>query len=202
VFACAQALERNPDAARAIGAAGFDICSHGWRWIDHTQLSEEEEREHIARAVASLQASTGQRPAGWYCRYGPSLNTRRLLVEEGGFLYDSDCYNDELPYWVQVDGRSHLVVPYSMTTNDGKLAGSLHTRAWLDFVLDGFDLLRREGRARPKMLSVGLHNRIIGHPSRAAVLERLLDQVASAPDVWVTRRSEIAEHWRSTHPAP
>ena len=118
VFGCALALERHPQAAAAIAAAGYDVCCHGWRWINHYDLSEQEEREHIHRAVESLRRTVGDRPYGWYCRYGPSVNTRRLLVEEGGFLYDSDAYNDELPYWVTVAGKTHLVVPYTLTNND------------------------------------------------------------------------------------
>jgi peptidoglycan/xylan/chitin deacetylase (PgdA/CDA1 family) len=120
IFGCALALERNPRVAEAIAAAGYDVCCHGWRWEEHFRLSEDEERERIARAVASIARTTGERPVGWYCRYGPSENTRRLLVEEGGFLYDSDAYNDELPYWVSVSGRNHLVVPYTMDANDAK----------------------------------------------------------------------------------
>ena len=202
VFGCALALERNPPAAAAIRAAGFDVCSHGWRWIKHYDLTEEEERTHIRRAVESLSKTTGERPLGWYCRYGPSVNTRRLVVEEGGFLYDSDTYNDELPYWVEVGGRPHLVVPYSLGPNDGKFAhGGLFTAAdYFTYVRDGFDLLYREGRTQPKMMSLGLHMRIIGHPSRAAGLERVLDYVMRQPGVWVCRRLDIARHWMAVHP--
>src|SRR5262245_54399914 len=193
IFACALALERNAPAAAAIVASGADVCSHGWRWVKHYDLSEADERRDIARAVASLAKTTGQRPLGWYCRYGPSLNTRRLLVEEGGFLYDSDAYNDELPYWVDVGGRSHLVVPYSLGPNDVKFARGVFGSAddYFAYVRDGFDVLYREGRTQPKMMSVGLHNRIIGHPSRAAGLERVLDYVANHRDVWVCRRADI-----------
>src|SRR5262249_2263794 len=120
VFGCALALERNAAACAAIRAAGFDVCSHGWRWVKHWTLSEDQEREHIRRGVESIEKALGERPLGWYCRYGPSVNTRRLLVEEGGFLYDSDTYNDELPYWVAVGGKPHLVVPYSLGPNDTK----------------------------------------------------------------------------------
>jgi len=202
-FACALALERNPQAAAALTAHGVDICSHGWRWVKHYDLSESDERRDIGRAVVSLAASTGERPLGWYCRYGPSLNTRRLLVEEGGFLYDSDAYNDELPYWVQVGGRAHLVIPYSLGPNDVKFArGSFSTADdFFTYVKDGFDVLYREGRSHPKMMSVGLHNRLIGHPSRAAGLERLLDYVVAHHDVWVCRRIDIARHWIATHPS-
>jgi putative urate catabolism protein len=202
VFGCALALERNPKVAAAIREAGYDVCSHGWRWVKHYQLKEDEEREHIGKAIASLQTTVGARPVGWYCRYGPSVNTRRLLVEEGGFLYDSDAYNDELPYWVRVSGRPHLVVPYSLATNDTKFgSGALFTADdYFTFMKDGFDMLYREGKTQPKMLSLGLHIRLIGHPSRAAGLERLLDYIAGHEAVWVTRRLDIAQHWIRTHP--
>jgi allantoinase len=180
------------------------VCSHGWRWVPHFKLSEVEEREHIAKAVASLEKTIGERPAGWYCRYGPSLNTRRLVVEEGGFLYDSDAYDDELPYWTRVDGKPHLVVPYTLTNNDAKFGrGQFGTgEDFFTFCRDAFDLLYREGRTQPKMMSVGLHMRLIGHPGRAAGLERFLDHVLKHEDVWVTRRVDIARHWVETHPAP
>ncbi|CAH0307583.1 polysaccharide deacetylase family protein [Roseomonas sp. CECT 9278] len=202
VFGCALALERNPEAAAAIRAAGYDVCSHGWRWVKHFELSEAEERDHIARAVASLEKTVGHRPDGWYCRYGPSENTRRLVVEHGGFLYDSDYYGEELPFWVQVDGQGHLVVPYSLVNNDGKYAGWMGTSdEWFSFVRDAFDMLYDEGaRGRPKMMSIGLHMRLIGHPARAAGLARLLDHIGSRRDVWVTRRVDIARHWVATHP--
>ena len=203
IFGCALALERNPLAADAIRTAGFDVCSHGWRWIKHYQLTRTQERQHIAKAIASFQKTIGERPLGWYCRYGPSVNTRALLVEEGGFLYDSDAYNDELPYWRTVNGRGHLVVPYSLTTNDGKYVGWTGTAdQWFAFVRDAFDLLLREGARHPKMMSVGLHMRMIGHPARAAGLERLLDYVAKQDGVWITRRLDIARHWIATHPYP
>ena len=203
VFGCALALERNPEAAAAIRAAGYDVCCHGWRWVKHFELPEEEEREHIRRAVASLERTVGHRPDGWYCRYGPSVNTRRLVVEEGGFLYDSDSYADELPWWVTVDGKGHLVVPYSLTHNDGKYAGSVGTSDdWFSFVRDGFDMLYAEGARAPKMMSVGLHMRLIGHPARAAGLARLLDHIGRHEGVWVTRRIDIARHWVAAHPYP
>lgn len=202
VFGCAMALERNLEAAAAIRELGHDVCCHGWRWIRHWELSEEEEREHIRRATASLQETVGARPLGWYCRYGPGINTRRLLVEEGGFLYDSDAYNDELPYWVRVGDRPHLVVPYSLVNNDGKLMdGTAGTgEAFFTWLRDGFDLLYEEAAEQPRMMSVGMHMRILGHPARAAGLARFLDHVARKPDVWICRRSEIAAHWRDRHP--
>jgi allantoinase len=203
VYGCALALERNPAAAEAVRKSGFDVCSHGWRWIKHFELSEKEEREHIQKAVASLAKTTGERPLGWYCRYGPSVNTRRLVVEEGGFLYDSDYYGDELPFWKTVNGRPHLIVPYTLTHNDSKFAGSIGTASdWFEFVRDGFDMLYREGKTQPKMMSVGLHLRLIGHPARAVGLERLLDHMQKHAGVWITRRVDIARHWIATHPYP
>ena len=201
-FACALALERNRPAAAALVKAGFDICSHGWRWVKHYDLGPDEERRQIQQAVQSITATTGERPLGWYCRYGPSVNTRRLLVEEGGFLYDSDAYNDELPYWVEVEGKPHLVVPYSLGPNDVKFGrGTLGTAEdYFTYVRDGFDVLYREGRRHPKMMSLGLHLRLIGHPSRAAGLERVLDYITKHSGVWICRRIDIARHWIATLP--
>ncbi len=203
VFACALALRRNPLVAEAIARAGYDICCHGWRWVEHFKLSVEEEREHIGRAVESIERTIGERPYGWYCRYGPSVNTRRLLVEEGGFLYDSDSYNDELPYWITLDGQAHLVIPYSLDTNDLKFAppGNLVTGDdFFSYLKAGFDLLYEEGGRNPKMMSVGLHPRLVGRPGRAAGLARFLDYLADITDVWVCRRIEIARHWMANHP--
>lgn len=202
VFGCAMAIERNPELGAAIREAGYDVCCHGWRWVEHYRLSESEEREHIARAVASLQKTVGERPLGWYCRYGPSVNTRRLLVEEGGFLYDSDTYNDELPYYVEVGGRVHLVVPYSLTNNDMKYGrGGLSIPAdYTAMHVEAFDFLYAEGATAPKMMSVGLHARLVGHPARAAGLARFLDHVARHRDAWVCRRIDIARHWLARHP--
>lgn len=201
VFGCALALERNPEAAQAIRAAGWDVCCHGWRWVRHFLLSEEEEREHIRKAIQSLKLTVGERPAGWYCRYGPSVNTRRLLVEEGGFTYDSDYYGEELPFWQTVAGKPHLVVPYSLTNNDGKYAaGMVNSDQWFGLVRDAFDVLYREGATAPKMMSVGLHQRLIGHPGRIAGLWRFLDHVQKHSGVWVTGRLDIAKHWIATHP--
>ena len=204
VFACALALERNPPAARAIRDAGLDVCCHGWRWIEHFKLSETEEREHIGRAVKSLRATLGKAPEGWYCRYGPSENTRRLVVEHGGFLYDSDAYNDDLPYWTEVAGRPHLVVPYGLVNNDAQMMrGRIATSGqFFEFLKDAFDVLYEEGYERPKMMNVGLHMRIVGHPARAAGVMRFLDYVQTKPGVWIAPRAAIARHWAATHPPP
>lgn len=201
VFGCALALERNRLAAEAIRKSGFDLCCHGWRWIKHFDLSEAEERDHIGKAVKSLKQTVGEAPAGWYCRYGPSVNTRRLLVAQGGFTYDSDYYGDELPFWQTVDGKPHLIVPYSLTNNDGKYAATMSTsEQWFTLVKDAFDVLYREGARHPKMISVGMHMRILGHPARTAGLWRLLDYLQTQPGVWITRRLDIARHWIATHP--
>jgi peptidoglycan/xylan/chitin deacetylase (PgdA/CDA1 family) len=201
IMACALALERNPEICRYLRQSSFDICAHGWRWEHHRALSVEEERERIASTVKSLEATVGQRPDGWYCRYGPSVNTRNLLVEEGGFLYDSDAYNDELPYWVTVKGKNHLVVPYGLTNNDAKfMRGAMATSDdFFHFLRDAFDMLYAEGARTPKMMSVGLHLRITGHPGRAAGLQRFLDYVKQHEDVWICRRGDIARHWHQYH---
>jgi len=204
VFGCALALERNVPAAVAIRDAGYDVCCHGWRWEKHFELPEDVERERIRKAVASIQSTIGERPLGWYCRSTPSVNTRRLLVEEGGFLYDSDAYDDELPYWCRVGGKPHLVVPYGLSTNDAKFArGAFGTGDdFFHYCRDAFDMLYQEGRTQPKMLSIGLHMRIIGHPARAAGLQRLLDHIGRFDGVWVTRRLDIARHWLEHFPPP
>jgi peptidoglycan/xylan/chitin deacetylase (PgdA/CDA1 family) len=195
-------LERNDEAAAMIRESGWDICCHGWRWVNHFELSEAEERDHIARAVESLTRTTGETPAGWYCRHGPSVHTRRLVVEHGGFLYDSDSYADELPYWTEVAGRSHLVVPYSLATNDSKFSRNHFPTGddYFTFVKDAIDMLWAEGAETPRMMSCGLHLRLIGHPSRAAGLARLLDYVQEKGGIWVTGRRAIAEHWIREHP--
>ena len=202
LFACALALERNPKVVEAVKTSNLDICCHGWRWIEHYKLTEDEEREHIRLAIESLTNMFGERPLGWYCRTGPSVNTRRLLVEEGGFLYDSDAYNDELPYWQTVDGKPHLVVPYSLTTNDSKFGRGWFSTGedFFQFTKDAFDMLYEEGATAPKMMSIGLHQRLIGHPARAMGLKRLLDYIRGFEDIWVCNRLDIAKHWIKTHP--
>ena len=204
VFGCALALERNPEAAQAVVEAGHDICAHGWRWVKHWLLSEEEERADISRAVASIERLTGSRPLGWYCRTGPGINTRRLVVEHGGFLYDSDAYNDELPYWVSMAGKPHLVIPYTNDANDVKFlnpAGYSSGEDFFVYLKDSFDMLYGEGETSPKMMSVGLHARIAGRPGRAASVARFLDYVMRHEKVWICRRAEIARHWIERHPA-
>lgn len=202
VFAVAMALERNPEAAAAIVEAGHEVASHGWRWIDYQLVSEEEERAHIRRAVETIQRVTGSRPLGWYTgRVSP--NTRRLVVEEGGFLYDADAYNDDLPYWVEVSGKPHLVIPYTLDNNDMKFATAQGFNTGEDFfgyLRDAFDVLYAEGTEHPKMMSVGLHARLAGRPGRVAALARFLDYVQRHDRVWICRRVEIARPWIASHP--
>ena len=205
IFGAALALERNPEAAAAIREAGYEVCCHGWRWTETARLTEDAERDLIHRAIVSLQRIVGERPFGWFCgRLGRSTNTRRLLVEEGGFLYDSDSYSDELPYWEEVAGRAHLVIPYALDTNDTKFAVAPGFSSGGDFgsyLTDSFDLLHREGDVAPRMLSIGLHPRLCGRPGRAVALERFLDHIQRHDDVWICRRLDIARHWIATHPS-
>jgi putative urate catabolism protein len=199
VYAVAQALERNPAAAAAMVEAGWEVASHGYRWIDYLEMPVDEERVHVRRAVEIIERVTGSRPVGWYTGR-ISDNTRRLVVEEGGFLYDSDSYADELPYWVDVDGRDHLVIPYTLDVNDFKFLlvnGFVTADEFLDYARDALDVLVEEGG---RMMSVGLHCRIIGRPARAKGLDRFLAHLRGRDDVWVATRAEIARHWHATHP--
>ena len=201
VFAVGQALERNPAAGRAMADAGWEVASHGWRWIDYLELSEEVERAHLRRSIETVTRVCGTRPVGWYTGRG-SEATRRLVVEEGGFLYDSDSYADELPYWVEVAGRDHLVVPYTLDANDFKflLANGFVTAAdFAEYLIDALDVLRAEGG---RMLSVGLHCRIVGRPGRSGGLDRFLRHVHECGDVWIATRADIARHWHAEHSPP
>jgi peptidoglycan/xylan/chitin deacetylase (PgdA/CDA1 family) len=201
VNACAQALERNPDAAAAIREAGFDLCCHGHRFARHALMNEEEERAAIATAFASLTRSVGHAPFGWQSRYSASDRTRRLLVEHGGFLYDADSYADDLPYWVAVEGRPHLVIPHNFTNNDNRLpSGKLGTgRDFYDHIAAAFHTLHGESGRRPRMMTVSLHSRVSGQPARFEAVARFLDLVGKHDDVWIAARSEIARHWIAAH---
>lgn len=201
-FACSVALERNPAIARAIAESDWDVVCHGRRWIEHYLLDEETERREIAKAYEAIRRLTGRAPQGWYCRYAPSTATRRLVVEHGGFTYDSDAYNDELPHWVRVGEVDHLVVPYSLATNDAKLVGGtlVTGRHFGDFLVDAFDELVSEAEVHPRMMSVGMHARILGQPARTRGLRRFLDHVQGRDDVWIARRGDIAAHWREVAP--
>jgi putative urate catabolism protein len=204
VFGVATAMARNPAATAAVVAAGHEIAGHGLRWLSYQTVDAATERAHLAEAVRVLTALTGTAPLGWYTGRD-SPNTRRLVVDHGGFVYDADSYADDLPYWTVVEGRHHLVVPYTLDTNDMRLvsAGGFATGAqWESHCRDAFDVLWREGvEGSPKMLSIGLHGRIIGRPARTAALERLLDHITGHDGVWVARRIDIARHWIATHPA-
>ena len=204
-YACARALERSPAAARAITAHGHEVCCHGYRWEEVFRKSEEEERADIHKAVASLRETTGERPVGWYSRYSPSVHTRRLLMEEGGFAYDSDSYCDDLPYYVQVDGKPFLILPYTLETNDIRFwAGGGFSTAddFFAYMRDALDTLWEEGAETPKMMSVGLHMRIIGRPARARALDKFLAYARAKGGVWITRRIDIAKAWTAQHPPP
>ena len=175
---------------------------HGLRWIDYSEMPIEEERRHIREAVARHERVTGERPAGYYLGR-MSANTRPLLVETGGFVYDADSFADDLPYWVDVNGHQHLVVPYTLDNNDGRYLNSygFQSESFSAYLDRAYSLLLREGETHPKMMSIGLHTRIVGRPGRAADLCRFLDRVAEAgPEVWVARRIDIARHWYATHP--
>ncbi|HEY6980830.1 allantoinase PuuE [Reyranella sp.] len=203
-WAVGRALELNPAAGKAMAEAGHEVASHGWRWINYKDFTLEQELDHIRKAVKAIKDTAGKAPVGWYTgRLG--MNTLKAVVQHGGFLYSSDSYNDDLPYWVRVEGRPHLVIPYTLDVNDMKFAvtpGFTQGDGWLQAMKDAFDVLYAEGARSPKMMSVGIHCRLAGRPGRAATLARFLDYVASKPRVWVPTREEIARHWMTVHPSP
>jgi allantoinase len=201
--AAAQSLELAPDLARRIVGGGHEVCSHGWRWIHQFGMDEAQEREFIRKAVASIERTTGTRPVGWLSRYLLTDNTRRLLIEEG-FAYHMDDYSDDLPFWDVVDGKPIVIVPYAVDSNDMKMwqDPAYTPRQWLDYAVDTFDWLYREGAAAPKMMSLGLHLRIIGRPGRIGALEKFMAHVASHDDVWIATRRQIAEYWAANNPPP
>jgi len=201
VFGVAMALERNPQAVEAMLESKWEIASHGYRWIDYQFIDKELEREHLETAIEIHTRVTGSRPLGWYTgRTSP--NTRSLIIEQGGFLYDADSYADELPYWEHGARNPHLVVPYTLDANDMRFATSQGFNSgdqFFTYLKDTFDLLYEEGAENPKMMSVGLHCRLAGRPGRAAALKRFLEHVRNHNDVWVCRRDEIAQHWWDNH---
>jgi putative urate catabolism protein len=201
IFGIAASLQKNPEAVSAMKEANFEIASHGMRWIQYAEMPEEQEAAQIAEAIRIHTEVTGTRPTGWYTGR-MSVNTRKLLVKAGGFTYDADSFADDLPYWTDVDGHDHLVVPYTLDNNDGRYVNTYgyQSPSFSAYLIQAFDFLRREAEVSPRMMSIGLHTRLVGRPGRAADLERFLDHVAAADDVWVTRRIDIAEHWRSVHP--
>lgn len=201
VYGVAMALERNPEAVAAMIAADWEIATHGYRWIDYRYFSETAEREHLEKAIAIHTQVTGSRPLGWYTGRN-SPHTRKLVVEEGGFLYDSDSYSDDLPYWVNDYGKPHLVIPYTLDNNDMRFAtpqGFNSGDQFYTYLKDAFDMLYAEGETSPKMMSVGLHCRLSGRPGRATSLARFLDYVQKHEQVWLCRRIDIAHHWHKYH---
>ncbi|MCH8282522.1 MAG: allantoinase PuuE [Chloroflexi bacterium] len=202
-FCCALALERNPEVAKEIVARGHEVCGHGYRWEEYHSMDRDSEREAIQKTVASLETTTGQRPVGWFTRYGPSVNTRELVAEHGGFLYDSAGLNDDLPYYVTVKEKPWLVVPYSMETNDARFwrGGLVSINDFYDYLKDTFECLYEEGATHPKMMSVGLHCRIAGRPARSKAVERFLQYTRGFPGVWFARRADIARWWLEHYPA-
>ncbi|MGV8838493.1 allantoinase PuuE [Cellvibrio sp.] len=206
IYGVAMALERNPDAVEAMLESRWEIASHGYRWIDHQFMPEEIEREHIRTAIDIHTRVTGSRPLGWYTGRD-SPNTRKLVIEQGGFLYDSDSYADDLPYWTQEyahinNGKPHLIIPYTLDSNDMRFAAAQGFNCgdqFFTYLKDSFDALYAEGKLAPKMLNIGLHCRIIGRPGRIQSLERFIQYILQHNDVWICRRDEIAQHWHKHH---
>jgi peptidoglycan/xylan/chitin deacetylase (PgdA/CDA1 family) len=203
IFACGLALERNPEVGEWIQAQEHEPCGHGYRWSEAWRFrSREEERMEITRAIDAIEATCGRRPRGWYSRYSASRHTRELLVEEGGFTYDSDAYNDDLPYFVTVNEQRHLVVPYTLVNNDGWIINQGYGTPsdFMDQCRGAFDELRGEGlEGQPKMMTVGLHARWMGQPARTAGLRNFVEHAISAGDVWFATRLEIADWWHAHH---
>ena len=207
VFGVATALARNPDVVAACIQSGHEIACHGLRWIHYQNVGEATERDHIGQAIALMQQVTGERPLGWYTGRD-SPNTRRLVADVGGFAHDSDYYGDDLPFWLSVrrtDGAlaPHLVVPYSLDANDMRFAlpqGYSHGDEFFQYLRDAFDVMYAEGAESPSMMSVGMHCRLLGRPGRTRALQRFLDHVEAHDRVWVTRRIDIARHWKAVHP--
>lgn len=201
-YCCALALERNPQVGPEIVRRGHEVFGHGYRWEEYFKMDREAEREAIRKAVESIARTTGQRPLGWYTRYGPSVNTRQLVVEEGGFIYDCMAYNDDLPYYTNVNEKPWLVIPYSLEVNDTRFwrGGMSQPSDFYETARNTFDLLYQEGATHPKMMSIGLHCRIIGRPSRAMALQQFLEYAKGKPGVWFARRIDIARWWLEHFP--
>jgi peptidoglycan/xylan/chitin deacetylase (PgdA/CDA1 family) len=200
VNACGRAVACSPWLAAQAVADGHEVAAHGWRWERQVYMDEAQERAVISRTVAAIAAAAGTPPVGWHTRSATSPNTRRLLAEQGGFLYDSNAYNDDIPYVVDVLGRPHVVLPYAFDTNDMRFTnggGFVFGDDFARYCIDAFDRLYAEGMDAPRIMSVGLHLRIIGRPGRIAGLERFLDHAAAKPGVWFARRDEIAHAWRA-----
>lgn len=209
VFGVGMALQRHPDLTAAFVELGHEIACHGWRWVHYQDVDEATEREHMRLAIDAITTLTGARPLGWYTGRD-SPRTRRLVADDGGFEYDSDYYGDDLPFWMQVrktDGSTapQLIVPYTLDCNDMRFAlpqGYSHADPFFQYMKDSFDALYAEGIEAPKMLSIGMHCRLLGRPGRIVALQRFLDHIARHDRVWICRRLDIARHWKATHPYP
>jgi allantoinase len=201
-YVCALALEHNPPLGPEIVAQGHDVCGHGYRWIEQWHLDKAAEQESIHKAVVSIEKTTGRRPLGWFTKSGPSLNTRDILESEG-FLYDCDGINDDLPYYSTANGKPFLVVPYAFDSNDGKYwrNGWGNAGHFFEYLKDSFDMLYEEGATHPKMMSVGLHSRVSGHPGRAVAVSRFLEYVRGHDKIWFAGRDDIARWWLEHYPA-
>jgi len=197
IFGVGMALEKNPEVCKAIKKAGYEVASHGWRWIDYQNISKSEEKKHMKLVIKTIKKIFGTRPLGWYTgRCSP--NTRDLVFEEGSFLYDSDSYNDDLPYWETRNKKKQLIIPYTLDNNDMRFAtnqGFNTGEHFFTYLKDSFDALYEEGKNNPKMMSVGLHCRLIGRPGRIQSLKKFLDYILSHKDVWICKRIDIANHW-------
>jgi allantoinase len=197
IFGVGMALEKNPEICKAIKSAGYEVASHGWRWIDYQNVKKSEEKKHMQLAIKTHKNIFGERPNGWYTgRCSP--NTRDLVMEDGGFLYDSDSYSDDLPYWETRGKKKQLVIPYTLDNNDMRFATNQGFNTgdhFFTYLKDSFDALYEEGKTNPKMMSVGLHCRLIGKPGRIQSLKKFLDYVLEHEDVWLCKRIDIAKHW-------
>ena len=197
IFGVGMALEKNPEICKAIKDAGYEVASHGWRWIDYQNIKKSEEKKHMKLAIQTHKKIFGERPNGWYTgRCSP--NTRDLVIEDGGFLYDSDSYSDDLPYWETRDKKKQLIIPYTLDNNDMRFATNQGFNTgdhFFTYLKDSFDALYEEGKTSPKMMSVGLHCRLIGKPGRIQSLKKFLDYVLKHEKVWLCKRIDVAKHW-------
>ena len=197
IFGVGMALEKNPEICKAIKKAGYEVASHGWRWIDYQNIKKSEEKKHMQLAIKAHTKIFGKRPNGWYTgRCSP--NTRDLVIEDGGFLYDSDSYSDDLPYWETRGKKKQLIIPYTLDNNDMRFATNQGFNTgdhFFTYLKDSFDALYEEGKTNPKMMSVGLHCRIVGKPGRIQALKKFLNYIKKHKNVWVCKRVDIAKHW-------
>ena len=202
IFGVGMALEKNPEICKAIKDANYEVASHGWRWIDYQSVKKSEEKKHMKLVIKKIKEIFGERPLGWYTgRCSP--NTRDLVFEEGGFLYDSDSYSDDLPYWEIRKKKKQLIIPYTLDNNDMRFVSNQGFNTgdhFFSYLKDSFDALYEEGKTNPKMMSVGLHCRLVGRPGRVQSLKRFLEYVLSHEDVWICKRIDIAKHWIKNYP--